>query len=91
MKIRFENVGRFKRTWEADYPFPPNPNRCQLFGRTPLFMIVCNRQWWLQQLKAAGLTGEIVLEYIEEDDRVDIRSGWQTVGTARAVQEEAPE
>ena len=86
MKIRFENVGRFKRTWEAEYPFPPNPNRCQLFGRSPLFMMVCDRQWWRKQLRTV-LAGEFEWEYVEGDDRVDIVSGWRTVGTARAVQE----
>ncbi len=88
MKIRFENVGRFKRSWVAEYQFLPTiHNRCQLFGRTPLFMMVADRQWWLRQLKKASLAGEVSWEYVEEDDRVDIVSGWRTVGTARAVQE----
>ena len=87
IRIRFENVGRFRKTWEAEYPFPANiDSRCQLFGRSPLFMMVCDRAWWRKQLRGV-LVGEPEWEYVEEDDRVDIVSGWRTVGTARVVQE----
>ena len=76
MKIKFENVGRHKRTWEAEYP-----------RDVSLQAAAENEGWWLRQLHGAILSTPDWF-YNKEEDCVDIFAGWRCVGKAYIVKQE---
>lgn len=71
MKIKFENVGRDKMTWTADYPIT-----------APLENICEDWKWWCNQL-ARALRSDPEWVFDQEKNCVKIFAGWACVGTAR--------
>lgn len=74
MKIKFENVGRFNKTWIAEYP-----------AEVPLEIACRNTLWWPRQL-AHALRSDPEWAYNEKDKCVDIFAGWHCVGRAVVVE-----
>lgn len=75
MKIQFENVGRNKLNWTAEYPITATlENICE------------DWKWWCNQL-AKALRSDPEWVFNEKENCVDIFAGWHHVGTARIATE----
>ena len=76
MRIVFQNVGRNKDSWEADYP-----HEVQLEAACE------NEAWWPRQVRGKLMSRDIEALYDAEKDRVVIFAGFRMVGEARVVKE----
>ena len=76
MRIVFENVGRNRESWEADYPH-----------EVSLEAAAENEGWWLRQLRGVILSSPD-WAYNAKDNCVYIFAGWCCVGTARIAKHE---
>lgn len=76
MRIKFENVGRLKKSWVAEYP-----------GEVPLEAAIENDDWWFRQLRDKLLSRDFDWGYDEANDCVYIFAGWHLVGKAYVQKE----
>lgn len=75
MRIRFEEVGRDRMTWEAECP-----------GADTLAQAAPNLDWWPRELRRA-LRSDPELSFDPVAGCVWIYAGWHRVGRAVAVEE----
>lgn len=69
-RVKFVEVGRDRKTWEAEYPLT-----------APLAVIVQDTEWWPRQLRGA-MRSDPEWCLARDGQSVDIFAGWICVGKA---------